>query len=285
MRGASLVVDRDSVVSGRSCRVGLVGRTFALEWLGGGATGDGHPSPLCGDPAGTFTPTHRVDDGMIAVEVLFWVFARRLCGRMPPIRSRSACSLVAPRPRSAEDEATRDSDRGRVQRGERDRAAGREPARARLPAGPGPDRRDLRCVDRRTEEIALVSSVCTCDPIRGAERSRPRTARVRETRHEVVAFTDANSTWAARLASARARPCLRRSRGRICLRPAQTRPGRRRAATRKASRPARPARRSAAGQSRIDLGHRRQRIDLRGTKGRLRRGRPALRSRSRRFPT
>ena len=98
---------------------------------------------------------------------------------------------------------------------------------------------------------------------------------VRETDGEIVAFSDANATWAPD-ALAQARPLVRRPRGRLRLRPARAhRRGRLEPRGRLL------ALRDVAARAGVGarLGHRRQRLDLRGAPLRLRRGRPALRAR------
>ena len=98
---------------------------------------------------------------------------------------------------------------------------------------------------------------------------------VRQTKGDVVAFTDANSTWAAGC-PAQARSRLRRSRRGVRVRPAERAGGRRpeQGGPVLAVRARRPRR----GVPRR-LGHRRKRVHLRGAALGLRRGRSALRPR------
>ena len=149
---------------------------------------------------------------------------------------------------------------------------------------------NLRALDYPADRLEIVVTLRRVDrPHRGARRGGgragdPQPARrqgrrpgraVRETTAEIVAFSDANCDVGARRA-AQARPLVRRPGRRLRLRPAEH-PGRRR---REQGGPllalrARAARRRVAAR----LGHRRQRLDLRGAPRGLRRGRPALRPR------
>ena len=88
----------------------------------------------------------------------------RLDARRLPARAAAARSPAsgAGRFAAATCHADRDGDRRRPQRGGGDRAAAREPARARLPGRPARDRRHLRRLDDRTDE--LVEAVAAREP-------------------------------------------------------------------------------------------------------------------------
>ena len=157
-----------------------------------------------------------------------------------------------------------------------DRPADREPARARLPAGQAPSSssRRTRSSDR-TEEIALQYPEVTVISNPRGGKVAAQDAAVRQSDSEIVAFSDANATWSRRCA-AQARARVRGSRGRIRLRPPEHPRRRRLQQGRRLL-----ALRDGAARRRVDarLGHRRQRVDLRGAARGLRRGRSALRSR------
>ena len=186
------------------------------------------------------------------------VDARGLSVAAAPLRARRAA-----RSQGADETPTVTRDRRRVQRGGGDRAPAREPARARLPAGQARDRRRLRCLDRpdrrarradRDREPRVRLLRCP----RGGKVAAQNRA-VRETSGEILAFSDANATWAPD-ALAQARPQLRRPGGRVRLRPAAAR-GRRRHRTARASTGA--TRCGCASRSPRSARHRRQRLDLR----------------------
>ena len=95
---------------------------------------------------------------------------------------RWACSRVSGPGRSPEGRhALGRARRLRARRGGRHRASGREPARARLPAGAAGDRRSLRRLDRPTdaivEEIASREPRVRLLPARARGRSPRSTAR------------------------------------------------------------------------------------------------------------
>ena len=194
-------------------------------------------------------------------------------------RLRWLARVAAPAASAGGRPRRRDGDRRRVQRGGRDRAAAREPARARLPGRPARDRRHLRRLRRphgrarrggRRPRAAGAADRC---PRGGKVAAQDRA--VRETDGEIVAFSDANATWAPD-ALAQARPLVRRPGRRVRLRPAGAdRRGRLEPRGRLL------ALRDVAARAGVGarLGHGRQRLDLRGAALGLRRGRSALRPR------
>ena len=141
---------------------------------------------------------------------------------------------------------------------------------------------------REQLEIVVTSDASTDATDELAERAGARVIRnprggkvaaqdraVRETQSELLAFSDANATWAPDALRRLVRPFADPAVAYVCgqLRHRARRrlePGGRLLALR-----ARRARRRVAAR----LGHRRQRLDLRGAPRRLRRGRPALRAR------
>ena len=119
-------------------------------------------------------------------------------------------------------------DRRRLQRGAGDRAAAREPARARLPGRQARDRRHLRRLDRphaTSSSSASATGVRLIVNPRGGKVAAQNRA-VRETDGEIVAFSDANATWAPD-ALRQLVAQLRRPRRRLRLRAARARGGRR----------------------------------------------------------
>ena len=197
-------------------------------------------------------------------------------GRTCSTRSAPPRSPACARGRFARRASARgDRDRRRVQRGAGDRAPAREPARARLPARTSssssspPTRRPTA---RRSSPSAAGARVIR-NP-RGGKVAAQNSA-VRADDGEIVAFSDANCTWAPDALRQLVRNFADPDVAYVCGRlehPGGRRPqqGRRLLALR-----ARAARRRVAAR----LGHRRQRLDLRRAARGLRRGRPALRAR------
>ena len=96
--------------------------------------------------------------------------------------------------------AVRDGDHPRLQRGGRDRAPAREPARARLPGRAGSRSSSPRMPrptarTRSSRPSPPASRGSSCSTARAAARWRPRTGRCRQASSDVVAFSDGNSTW------------------------------------------------------------------------------------------
>ena len=139
---------------------------------------------------------------MLVLKILFWASLGALVWTHVALPARRRRARARPHARVSASEAIEphgDRDRRRLQRGGGDRAAAREPARARLPAPrgssssspptPRPTARDElveRFGDRRAADRAT----------RAAARSPPRTAPCARPSGEIVAFSDANATWA-----------------------------------------------------------------------------------------
>ena len=204
---------------------------------------------------------------------LVWTHARL------PARGRRARAGAAPRRSARRRAADRDADRRRARRGGGDRAAARRTcSRSTIRA----DRLELVVASDASDRPHRRAGrggrgACARAPLparregRGAE---PR--RARDSNAEVVAFSDANATWAPD-ALRRLVALVRRPRRRLRLRAARAdrrgrrlEPGGRLLALRDL------AARAGVGAR---LGHRRQRLDLRGAALGLRRGRPAVRPR------
>ena len=200
----------------------------------------------------------------------------RLDARRLPARASGCSPALGRRPVAAADwHAVGRRDRRRPRRGDRDRAADREPARARLPARAARDRRHLGRVDRR-DRGARRGGRRARDPQPARRQGRgpgPRRARDRVRARRLLGR---ERDLGARRA-AHARPAVRRSR---------------RSPTSAASSGSQAADGSnkeglywryemavRGGRVAARLGHRRQRLDLRGAPLRLRRGRSALRAR------
>ena len=166
---------------------------------------------------------------MTVLVVLLLAVARRArSGRTPATRaSRLAGRALAPRRvRTRRADSERHGHRRRPQRGGGDRAARREPARARLPAPTG-----SRSSSPRTPRPTAPTS-SRQRPARGSIRN-PRGGKVaaqdravRETASEIVAFSDANATWEPDALRELVAP-VRRPGRRLRLRAAPARGGRR----------------------------------------------------------
>ena len=217
---------------------------------------------------------------VIAADVLFWASLAALVWThvaLPGVRRACWRGVRQRRVARGRHRADGRGDRRRLQRGAGDRAPDREPARARLPARqaarssspptPRPTApRRSRCSTRASRVIS--------NPRGGKVAAQDRA--VRETDGEIVAFSDANATWAP--------DALRK------LVRAVRRPGRR-LRLRAAADPRRPTartRRASTGATRWPCASAESRLgSVTGGNGsiyaraprRLRRGRPALRSR------
>ncbi len=194
---------------------------------------------------------------------------------LPGVRGRVVASRAPAAPEGRR-RADGHRDRRGLQRGVGDRAADREPARARLSGRQVEHRRQLRRVvgsnrgdrprvSRRAGDLESARGQgCRAGPRGAADRRRDRRVLRREL-HLV----------ARRAAHARTR--VRRSRCRLRVRSvAHPRCG----GWQQGGRLLELRDEAACSRVTARLGHRRQRLDLRGASRRLRRGRPTLRPRS-----
>ena len=153
----------------------------------------------CGPPAGPRGSLRRV----VVLEVLLWVVAgadRVDARRLPAPRRRSGARRAPARARRRRAAAGR-ARHHRPQRGGRDRSQAGERAGARLPARAAAHRRDVRRLQRRhRRHRALLRRPRRRARRRAARRQGQRAehgrARRSATTIDVVAFSDANSTWA-----------------------------------------------------------------------------------------
>ena len=166
------------------------------------------------------------------------------------------------------------ADRRRVRRGGRDRGEGRERARARLAARPArrsssPSTAAPSRAPTRPPSVRARPAPTSCSSCRASGKVRAQDAAVAATPSDVVAFSDANSTWEPGALRALAAPFADPAVGYVC--------GQVRFVNEDGHQPGGPVlalRDVAAGERvRARVGHRRQRRDLR----RAARGVPARR--------
>ena len=177
----------------------------------GGSSGSGPSAPRRSGLGGTSSPLRtrvrparapRYPPRVVVLEVLLWVSLALILWThvgYPLLAAAAGARRAAARARRrrAADGRARDH---RPQRGGRDRGEARERARARLPA-----RAACASSSRRTPPATAPTTSCAASPTAASSSSSPSAA-ARSTRRtramralgdaiDVVAFSDANSTW------------------------------------------------------------------------------------------
>ena len=187
-----------------------------------------------------------------------------------------AAARLRPRPvRKGDDLPPCLLDRRGSRRGSGDRAAAREPARARLPGRQARARRRVRRVDRRDRRARRAGAARAADPLPAGRQGRgAEPGRARDERRDRRVLRRERDLGAECAAGARAQ--LRRPRRRVRLRAASPR---RRGWHEPRGRVLAVRARRPRGRVAAALGHRRQRLDLRRAPLGLRRRRPPVRAR------